>query len=287
MAQIALVDNTLNLTAAQLKPLGTVPTSLVPLSKDANARIRYYYEHRITTSLVNTATATAKPVLEDGTVFDAELNATGESTAKLHFIFDPPSAYKTVTATGDYVMLWQMVWINSSSDSVAKVKVYDGVPEGTHYAAMSAGEFVSADGVYCEARGTSVTETCKYEAPSADYPRGRVIWIGTIGADVGNVTEAAAANEVVIRFYSMLDKAGEQQTISNQAHSSWDLDGDGKPEYDDITTDNGGTDDPNDTTEISLGSAAQIPTLGEWSLLFLSLLMVWVAFGYQRRGRKG
>ena len=287
LAQIALVDNTLNLTAAQLKPLGTVPTSLVPLSKDANARIRYYYEHRITTSLVNTATATAKPVLEDGTVFDAELNAQDESTAKLHFIFDPPSAYKTVTATGDYVMLWQMVWINSSSDSVAKVKVYDGVPEGTHYAAMSAGEFVSADGVYCEARGTSVTETCKYEAPSADYPRGRVIWIGTIGADVGNVTEAAAANEVVIRFYSMLDKAGEQQTISNQAHSSWDLDGDGKPEYDDITTDNGGTDDPNDTTDISLGSAAQIPTLGEWSLLFLSLLMVWVAFGYQRRGRKG
>lgn len=287
LAQIALVDNTLNLTAAQLKPLGTVPTSLVPLSKDANARIRYYYEHRITTSLVNTATVTAKPVLEDGTVFDAELNAQDESTAKLHFIFDPPSAYKTVTATGDYVMLWQMVWINSSSDSVAKVKVYDGVPEGTHYAAMSAGEFVSADGVYCEARGTSVTETCKYEAPSADYPRGRVIWIGTIGADVGNVTEAAAANEVVIRFYSMLDKAGEQQTISNQAHSSWDLDGDGKPEYDDITTDNGGTDDPNDTTDISLGSAAQIPTLGEWSLLFLSLLMVWVAFGYQRRGRKG
>ncbi|WP_210219511.1 IPTL-CTERM sorting domain-containing protein [Thiothrix unzii] len=287
LAQIALVDNTLNLTAAQLKPLGTVPTSLVPLSKDANARIRYYYEHRITTSLVNTATVTAKPVLEDGTVFDAELNAQDESTAKLHFIFDPPSAYKTVTATGDYVMLWQMVWINSSSDSVAKVKVYDGVPEGTHYAAMSAGEFVSADGVYCEARGTSVTETCKYEAPSADYPRGRVIWIGTIGADVGNVTEATAANEVVIRFYSMLDKAGEQQTISNQAHSSWDLDGDGKPEYDDITTDNGGTDDPNDTTDISLGSAAQIPTLGEWSLLFLSLLMVWVAFGYQRRGRKG
>jgi protocatechuate 3,4-dioxygenase beta subunit len=283
LANIALVDETLGLTADKLKPLGKVPARLAPQAQDPDARIRYYYEQVVTASLVNTASVTAKPALADGTVLGEAVDAKGQSSVDVRFIFDPPSAQKTVTATGANVMLWQMVWINSSSDHVANVKVYDGVPEGTHYAGMQAGANVSADGVYCEARGTSKTDLCQYEAPSAEYPRGRVIWVGTIGADVGHTTEDDAANEVVIRFYSMLDKVGEQQDISNQAHSSWDLDGDGKPEYDDVTTDNSGTDDPGDSTDISLGAASQIPTLNAWALMLLSFLMAMMAVGYRRK----
>jgi protocatechuate 3,4-dioxygenase beta subunit len=286
LANIVLVDETLGLTADKLTPIGTVPALLAPVSKDANAVIRYYYESVVTQSLVNTASATAKPALEDGTVLGDAVDAKGTGSVDLRFVFDPPTARKTVTANGDFAMLWQMVWINSSSDSVAGVQVYDGVPEGTHYVAMQAGANVSADGVYCEARGTSTTESCQYEAPSADYPRGRVLWKGSIGGDEGHTTETDAANEVVIRFYSMLDQVGEAQTISNQAHSSWDMDGDGTPEYADIASDNGGTDEPGDSTSISVGAATQIPTLSEWAMFLLSGLLVLVAFGYQRRSRK-
>ncbi|WP_038141918.1 IPTL-CTERM sorting domain-containing protein [Thiothrix lacustris] len=284
LTQVAVVDETLSLTADKLTPVGTVPAILAPQSKDANARIRYYYEDEITAGIVNKASVTARPVLEDGTLLDGVLDATSNSSVNVRFVFDPPTAIKTVTSSGDEVMLWQMVWINSSSDNVAGVEIYDGVPEGTHYAAMQAGANVSPDGVYCEARGASTTAVCRYEAPSQDFPRGRVFWSGTIGADIGNSTEQSAVNEVVIRFYSALDKVGEQQTITNQAHSSWDLNGDGKPEYADILTDNGKTDASGDSTSISLGSPSQIPTLGEWALWLLSFLMVLVAFGYRRKG---
>ncbi|QQZ28160.1 IPTL-CTERM sorting domain-containing protein [Thiothrix subterranea] len=285
LAQVALLDDTLGLTADKLQALGDIPALLAPQSKDANARMRYYYEHVITAGIVNKASVTAKPALEDGTVLAGGVDTSSDSSVNVRFVFDPPTATKTVTATGEQVMLWQMVWINSSSDSVAGVEIYDGVPAGTYYAAMQAGAHVSPDGVYCETRGSSRTDICRYEAPSAEFPRGRVFWKGTIGADLGNATEQAALNEVVIRFYSVLNKAGDQQTIENQASSSWDLDADGKPEYADFKTDNGSTDDFGDSTSISMGAPAQIPTLGEWALWMLSLLMVLVAFGYRRKAR--
>ncbi len=283
LAQVALLDETLGLTADKLKPLGSVPTLLTPLSKDANARIRYYYEHVITAGIVNKASVSAKPAQSDGTLLGGSLDASSQSSVNVRFVFDPPTAFKTVTATGEHVMLWQMVWINSSSDTVAGVEIFDGVPEGTRYAAMQTGANVSADGVYCEARGTSRTDICRYEAPTAEFPRGRVYWKGAIGADLGQTTENEAANEVVIRFYSMLSKVGEQQTIENQATSNWDLDNDGKPEYADVKTDNGDTAQPGDSTGISLGSPEQIPTLSEWALLLLSFLMMLVAFGYRHK----
>ncbi|WP_374212390.1 IPTL-CTERM sorting domain-containing protein [Thiothrix subterranea] len=283
LAQVALLDETLGLTADKLQALGDIPALLAPSSKDANARMRYYYEHVITAGIVNKASVTAKPALEDGTVLAGGVDTSSDSSVNVRFVFDPPTATKTVTATGEQVMLWQMVWINSSTDSVAGVEIYDGVPEGTYYAAMEAGAHVSADGVYCETRGSSRTDICRYEAASAEFPRGRVFWKGTIGADLGNTTEETATNEVVIRFYSVLSKVGDQQTIENQASSSWDLDGDGKPEYADVKTDNGNTDQSGDSTSISIGAPTQIPTLGEWALWMLSLLMVLVAFGYRRK----
>ncbi|UJS26611.1 IPTL-CTERM sorting domain-containing protein [Thiothrix winogradskyi] len=283
LAQVALLDETLGLSADKLKPLGSVPALLAPLSKDANARIRYYYEHVITAGIVNKASVTAKPAQPDGTLLGDALDASSQSSVNVRFVFDPPTALKTVTATGEQVMLWQMVWINSSSDTVAGVEIYDGVPEGTYYAAMEAGAHVSADGVYCETRGTSRTDICRYEAPSKEFPRGRVFWKGSIGADLGNTTEETATNEVVIRFYSVLNQVGEQQTIENQASSSWDMNGDGKPEYADVRTDNNNTDQSGDSTSISIGAPTQIPTLGEWALWMLSLLMLLVAFGYRRK----
>ncbi len=285
LGNIQLKDDTLGIGMAEMKPLTALPARLAPLSKDSSARIRYYHESVVTESLVNTASASASMMLADGTPL-GELSASDTSSVTVNFVFDPPTAIKTVKATGEAAMLWQMVWINSSSNAVAGVAVFDEVPVGTLYSAMAAGAFVSPDGVYCEARGSSVTAVCQYESPSSAYPRGRVLWQGDIGPDLGHTTETAAANEVVIRFYSTLDDKAKVQTIENRAHSSWDLDKDGKPELTDITTDNGATKEPGDSTSITFGdntSRLQIPTLGEWMLLLLGLLMLMMGMSYLRQ----
>jgi len=140
-------------------------------------------------------------------------------------------------------MQWQMVWINSSTIAAPDVFVFDAIPEGTHFEAMSAGAFVSASGVYCEARGTSSTniahnDNCYYEAPSSTYPRGRVIWKGTVASDAGLNTEETANNEVVIRFISVLDNPTlANQEIKNQAYSEWDYNHDGIITPDEVSTD--------------------------------------------------
>lgn len=124
-------------------------------------------------------------------------------------VFDPPSGYKTVNAEGLPVMTWKMVWINDGNISALNTQVLDPVPAGTSYIAGS---------VACEARGTSTTAVCVYDAAE-----NRVRWEGTIAPDSGATDEASAANEVVITFSTSVPDTLD--SVENQARAYYDANG--------------------------------------------------------------
>jgi hypothetical protein len=197
-------------------------------------------------------------------------------------------------------MQWQMVWINDSNVVAPGVVVYDEVPVGTHFEALPAGDHISADGVYCEARGASLTtgtfdDNCYYEGPSNLFPRGRVVWKGKVASDYGITTEAEAENEVVIRFTSVMDNANSNEEIVNQATSEWDFNNDGtadttivtKSDEDEANTTftpltehpdggnggnggNGGGNNP----DSNQGTPKNVPTLSEWLLILLAMVLL-------------
>lgn len=274
LADIQVIDQTLGLQHGQLSLLnGPEPVAL-----DAGATLLYYYEAIADKSLVNIASISATPSDVDGNPTGEAASSEDTSSADLALVIDPPSAIKTVTASGNTGMQWEMLWINDSTIAAPGVVVFDEVPAGTHFVAMPAGNFVSTSGVYCETRGTSSTDSsfdnnCYFEAPSATYPRGRVIWKGTITSDLGLTTEDTAVNEVVIRFVSVLDNPNlPNQEISNQGHSEWDFSNDGNSDMN-VTTDNPET-PTGARDETSFKPASNIPTLSEWMLMMLALLLL-------------
>jgi hypothetical protein len=270
---IVITDETLGIQHTQLTLLnGPVPESLEP-----GASLMYYYQVLATESLTNTASVAAVASDSQGNPTGATVEPEGTSTAELVLIIDPPKATKTVNSEGVTGMKWDMVWINDSEIAAPGVTVFDEIPFGTRFQPIPAGNFVSASGVYCETRGASTTsnafdDNCYFEQPSAMYPRGRVIWKGTVAADPGLHTEDTAQNEVVIRFISVMENPGlPNQLFENQADSAWDFDNDGNSDLM-VPTDNPATPEGEpDKTEFK--PASNIPTLSEWMLIMLSLLL--------------
>jgi len=77
----------------------------------------------------------------------------------------------------------------------------------------------------------------------------------------------------VIRFVSVLDNPNlPNQEIGNQGHSEWDFNNDGTPEAR-ILTDNPETAD-GEPDETKFKPASNIPTLSEWMLMMLALLLL-------------
>ena len=72
----------------------------------------------------------------------------------------------------------------------------------------------------CEARGSSSTTTCIFDAGN-----NRIFWQGTIGPDLGATDEATAQNEVVITF--RVNVALGRTRVFNQASALTDTNGDG------------------------------------------------------------
>ena len=126
-------------------------------------------------------------------------------------VFDPPSGYKTVNADGLPVMVWKMVWINDGNITALNTQVLDPVPAGTTYVAGS---------VTCDARGTSTTATCVYDATE-----NRVRWEGDIAPDPGGTDENNTTNEVVITFSTSVPPAID--SVENQAQAYYDANGTG------------------------------------------------------------
>jgi LPXTG-site transpeptidase (sortase) family protein len=149
-------------------------------------------------------------------------------------IFDPPYGIKTYDASGNPVFQWTMNWINNSNLLAVNASVNDPIPAGSTFISASGLVGLNApaggtvNGVECTynvASTTTTTTACYYELPTTAYPRGRIIWQGTIGPDFGVTDPAAANNMIVIRFNAALDSG--ITGMENIASIDTDLNGDG------------------------------------------------------------
>jgi uncharacterized repeat protein (TIGR01451 family) len=145
--------------------------------------------------------------------------ADNQASATVAAIFDPPSGYKTFTDVGLAQLEWRVVWINSGNGAAENVQVSDAIPPRTSYVGGS---------LACEARGSSSTVKCEFDAVD-----NRVFWQGIIGPDLGAGNDAAADNEVVITFRITVPPG--MVRVVNQASALTDTNGDGY--YEDETTD--------------------------------------------------
>jgi LPXTG-site transpeptidase (sortase) family protein len=156
-------------------------------------------------------------------------------------LFDPPFGMKVYDASGLPLMRWTMVWINDTnivaidaavSDPIPAGTVYQatGLPSGTGVAPASAGIPDSTDvGVSCTSDPATaiptVTDYCYYEGPTLTYPRGRIVWMGSLGPDLGVTDPALAVNDLSIVF-NVLVNTGVRE-VYNRATVDADLNGDG------------------------------------------------------------
>jgi LPXTG-site transpeptidase (sortase) family protein len=129
----------------------------------------------------------------------------------------PPFGIKTVDASGLPELSWTMVWINGSNIVAVNAAVSDPVPVGTAYIAGS----LSCSG----ASAQTTTTNCAYEIPSIPYPRGRVVWTGTIGPDLGAINAGTANNELTITFNVTVNSG--VNSVENNATMDADLTRDG------------------------------------------------------------
>ena len=79
----------------------------------------------------------------------------------------------------------------------------------------------------CSVGLTSVTTTtrCYYEGPTFTYPRGRIVWQGSLGPDLGVTDPTLAVNDLNIVFNVMVDSWVRE--VNNVATIDADLNGDG------------------------------------------------------------
>jgi hypothetical protein len=211
----------------------------------------------------------------------------------------------TVDTNEDGSLTWRSVWVNDGLSAAPYVEITAEVPEGTYFVPMPAGDFVSVDGIYCEARGASAgSGECFFETPSADYPQGRVVWRGTIVVEEDTSSnlrssrsqlatmrtataelEDLAENEIVLEFVTM--PLGTQAIITGQAYADWYYQGEqdqtvdlrlfAGESHDDVTGDPELPEIRIDTNQYDVPEGFQpIPSLSEWGMIILSLLLMLV-----------
>ncbi|MRR38475.1 class F sortase, partial [bacterium] len=134
-------------------------------------------------------------------------------------LFDPPFGIKLLDPSGLPVLNWTMVWINHTNIVAVNARVSDPIPAGTTFEGI----------VTCTSPSpATVTTNCYYEMPSPTYPRGRVVWEGTLGPDFGATDAATANNELYITFNVRV--ADGITSVQNEATIDSDLNGDGDPD---------------------------------------------------------
>jgi LPXTG-site transpeptidase (sortase) family protein len=154
-------------------------------------------------------------------------NPTEDDQASVSFggLFDPPTGIKSFTEAGLPVLEFRLVWINSGNTTAINVQVTDAIPTGTTYLNGSLtcapqGSSTNAAAATLPLNTALVNSFCAF-----DPINNRIQWQGSIGSDNGNLTEAAAANEIVITFRVTVNNGVNQ--VLNFGTSRSDTDGDG------------------------------------------------------------
>ncbi len=135
-------------------------------------------------------------------------------------LFDPPFGIKLLDPNNLPILRWTMVWINNSNIVAVNARVIDEIPAGTTYVAGSLNCYALTP--------ATITTSCDYEAPTPAFPRGRIVWTGIIGPDLGATDQFTALNELYIEFSVRVD-AGISE-VRNEATVDSDLNGDGDPD---------------------------------------------------------
>ena len=178
------------------------------------------------------------------------------------------------------VIEWKSIWVNASVSEEPLVTIYSEVPKGT---------VLEEGSINCLANAPSHTTVgCYFEEPSEDYPRGKIIWTGVISLepnpqlDINNDDiEAQAQNEVIIKFRSkaVANTNNENNTTLFHPSSAWDYDQDGAINRMFYANASGSNTESNEPVELALPLQAsskqfvQIPTVSEWGIILMSILM--------------
>jgi LPXTG-site transpeptidase (sortase) family protein len=163
-------------------------------------------------------------------------------------LFDPPFGIKIFDNAGLPLLRWTMIWINDTNIVAINAAVSDSIPPGTQFVddgvpsgsplptgTLPAGS--TTNGVTCGvAEGvistTTTTTYCYYEGPTTLYPRGRIVWEGTLGPDLGATDAEEAINELYITFAVRVN--GGVTEVNNTGTIGADLDGDGVIEGEEV-----------------------------------------------------
>jgi uncharacterized repeat protein (TIGR01451 family) len=259
-----LIDAPLNIREDNQSVLNHVSGDL-PL-QPGSSLVYTYAETGRTTSLENTATVSMAPVGGGDPVSNTD------EEAIFAYVFDPPYGVKTGQINGVNVIRWNMVWINNSPIAADGVVIEDQIQSGMTYRPGT---------LTCRPRGSTTvqgggcSDANNYIAPNL------IRVVANFGPDFGKNTEIEASNELVISFEVTINPL-IPQNYENQASASWTPPG--ESEVTGVTDDNkpGGT----DPTPIQINppqpSPVSIPTLSEWSLILLGLLVVGMAWHFRQ-----
>jgi LPXTG-site transpeptidase (sortase) family protein len=188
-----------------------------------------------TQTATNTPTDTATPT-GTSTGLPTNTPTATQTPTDTPSLFDPPFGLKTFDDSGLPILRWTMVWINNSNTVAVDAVVSDAVPVGSTYIASGASSGFAVPGgapagstnigVSCtDTSAVTSTTLCYYEGPTGTFPRGRILWAGTLGPDNGATGPASADDEITIVFNLNVNTG--VTTVQNRAVIDADLNGDG------------------------------------------------------------
>jgi hypothetical protein len=154
-----------------------------------------------------------------------------------------------------------MVWINNGNDQPLVVRIDDPIPAAVSFAPGS---------LTCAPQGSTVVTACVF-----DVAANRIVVDARIGPDLGNATEAAAANELVITLRTTRPSA----VATNVAAAHWDRNNSGA-----VDDDVDGGQVPVSVSAIYTFVPVEVP-LGPKELLVLMALVL-AALGAARLRRR-
>ena len=150
-------------------------------------------------------------------------------------IFDLPHGLKVFDSSNLPALQLTMNWINDTNIVAVNAAVSDPIPAGSVFLeygisngyALPAGAPAGSTNIGVTCTDTSVlttTELCYFEGSTLAFPRGRIIWKGTLGPDLGITDPTIALNKISIQFYLRVNEG--ITSINNRATIDSDLNGD-------------------------------------------------------------
>ena len=149
-----------------------------------------------------------------------------QASVRIGSLFDPPSGIKSFTEAGLPVLEFRLVWINSGNTTAINTQVTDNIPTGTVYVTGSLACITQGSSTNAVAATAPLNTAVANSFCAFDPINNRVQWQGSIGPDDGNLTEATAANEVILTFQVTVNNSVNQVRNFGLSRTDTNIDGD-------------------------------------------------------------